>query len=90
MSRRASDREMIATLVAPGWDSTPFCIPRLSCPASYHPLVANHGPRGRLDASLASAFRTSAWDNPNCRAICDGLTPALKAARTAFIFPGVK
>jgi hypothetical protein len=26
----------------------------------------------------------------NCRAICDGLTPALKAARTAFIFPGVK
>ncbi|MEJ2379464.1 MAG: hypothetical protein P8Y71_30130, partial [Pseudolabrys sp.] len=25
-----------------------------------------------------------------CRAICDGLTPALKAARTAFIFEGVK
>jgi hypothetical protein len=43
-----------------------------------------------LDASPASAFRTSDWDKPNCRAICDGLTPALKAARTAFSFPGVK
>jgi hypothetical protein len=39
---------------------------------------------------LASAFRTSDWDKPNCRAICDGLTPTLKAARTAFSFPGVK
>jgi hypothetical protein len=37
---------------------------------------------------LASAFRTSDWDKPNCRAICDGLTPTLKAARTAFSFPG--
>jgi hypothetical protein len=44
----------------------------------------------RLDPSLASALRTSDWDKPNCRAIWDGLTPALKAARTAFIFPGVK
>jgi hypothetical protein len=26
----------------------------------------------RLDPSLASAFRTSDWDRPNCRAICDG------------------
>jgi hypothetical protein len=34
-------------------------------------------------ASLASPLRTSDWDRPNCRAICDGLTPALKAARTA-------
>jgi hypothetical protein len=46
--------------------------------------------RTHLDASLASAFRTSDWDKPNRRAICDGLTPALKAARTAFSFPGVK
>ena len=43
-----------------------------------------------LDASPASAFRTSDWDKPNCRAIRDGLTPTLKAARTAFILPGVK
>ena len=36
------------------------------------------------DASLARAFRTPEWDKPNCRTICAGLTPALKAARTAF------
>src|SRR5262249_31373729 len=35
------------------------------------------------------AFRTSDWEIPNCRAICDGVTPALKAARTAFSFPTV-
>ncbi len=29
-------------------------------------------------------------DKPNCLAICDGLTPTLKAARPAFIFPGVR
>ena len=34
--------------------------------------------------SPASAFRTSASDKANCRPICFGLTPALKAARTAF------
>src|SRR5271165_829579 len=43
-----------------------------------------------LDVSLASALRTSDWDRPNCRAILDGETPALKAARTAFNFPCVK
>jgi hypothetical protein len=32
---------------------------------------------------LASAFRTSDWDKPNCRAICEGLTPTFKVARTA-------
>ena len=36
--------------------------------------------------SRASTFCTSARDRPNCRAICDVLTPALKAARTAFTF----
>jgi hypothetical protein len=41
----------------------------------------------RLEASPASAFRTSACEIPNCRAIRDGVTPALKAARTAFDFP---
>ena len=30
------------------------------------------------------AFRTSASDNPNCRVIREGVTPALNAARTAF------
>jgi hypothetical protein len=43
-----------------------------------------------VDTSLASAFRTSDWDRPNCRAILDGEMPALKAARTAFNFPCVK
>jgi len=35
--------------------------------------------------SAISTFRTSDWDMPNCRAICDGLMPALNAARTALI-----
>ena len=35
----------------------------------------------------AKAFRTSACEIPNCRAILDGVMPALKAARTAFDFP---
>ena len=34
----------------------------------------------------ASALRTSDWEIPKCRAIRDGVTPALKAARTALIF----
>jgi hypothetical protein len=32
----------------------------------------------------AEAFRTSACEIPNRRAILDGVTPALRAARTAF------
>lgn len=40
----------------------------------------------RLEASPASAFRTSDCEIPNCRAIRDGVIPALKAARTAFNF----
>jgi hypothetical protein len=38
----------------------------------------------------ASAFLTSDCEMPNCLAIADGLTPALKAARTAFSLPVVK
>ena len=37
----------------------------------------------------ASAFLTSDCEIPNSRAIADGLTPALKAARTAFSLPVV-
>ncbi len=43
-----------------------------------------------LARNSASALRTSASDNPNCRAISVGFTPALNAARTAFNFPVVK
>ena len=41
----------------------------------------------RPEATPASAFRTSDCEIPNCRAIRDGVTPTLKAARTAFNFP---
>jgi hypothetical protein len=34
-----------------------------------------------FDSSDANAFRTFDWDNPNCRAIRDGVMPVLKAAR---------
>ena len=44
----------------------------------------------RFHLSPTNAFRTSDWEIPNCRAIPDGVTPALKAARTAFNFPCVK
>ena len=37
----------------------------------------------------ASPFLTSDCEIRNCRAIADGLTPALKAARTAFSWPDV-
>src|SRR5260370_27757942 len=37
--------------------------------------------------SDAKTFLTSDWDMPNCRAICDGLMPALSAARTALTCP---
>jgi hypothetical protein len=40
--------------------------------------------------SVASAFLISDCEIPNCRAIALGLTPALKAARTAFSLPVVK
>ena len=39
--------------------------------------------------SVASAFLMSDCEIPNCRAMALGLTPALKAARTAFSLPVV-
>jgi hypothetical protein len=49
-------------------------------------------PTSSLDHTdvFANAFRTSDCEIPNCRAIRDGVTPALNAARTAFTFPCVK
>src|SRR5690242_21288578 len=44
----------------------------------------------RVAISDANALRTSDCEIPNCRAILDSVTPALKAARTAFNFPCVK
>ena len=44
----------------------------------------------RFALSDAKAFRISDCEIPNCRAILDGVMPALKAARTAFNFPCVK
>jgi len=44
----------------------------------------------RFAISDANALRTSDCEIPNCRAILEGVTPALKAARTAFNFPCVK
>ena len=38
---------------------------------------------------MASAVLISVCEIPNCRAIAEGLTPALKAARTAFSLPVV-
>ena len=46
-------------------------------------LVDNSSPR----CLARQSFRTSDWDKPNCRAIRAGVTPALKAARTAFSCP---
>jgi len=42
-----------------------------------------------LAVSEASTLRTSDWDMPNCRAILDGVMPALKDARTALTCPRV-
>jgi hypothetical protein len=47
------------------------------------------GPDFRSRPSVESAFLTSDCEIPNCRAIAEGLTPALKAARTAFSLPVV-
>src|ERR1700724_2805305 len=62
-------------------------------PSSY--LISNfsyrdtHGVLFCVAASDANTFLTSDWDMPNCRAICDGLIPALVAARTALTCPRV-
>src|SRR5215211_8085043 len=48
-------------------------------------LVASAGQRPNLrSCSEASAFLTTDCEIRNCRAIVEGLTPALNAARTAF------
>ena len=52
-------------------------------------IGANAAPH-RSPSSDAKAFRTFDWEIPNCRAIRDGVTPALKAERTAFTLPRVK
>ena len=61
--------------------------------------LAPHSPWAQCDLLIrdqpsrrgpcASAFLTSDCEIPNCLAIADGLTPALKAARTAFSLPVV-
>ena len=57
-------------------------LPRWSCVLRALSTSPHH-------TSVASAFRTSDWDKPNCRAIREGVMPALKAARTAFTCPRV-
>src|SRR5664280_1580124 len=47
-------------------------------------------PCTHFDGPLANANFTSDREILNCRAIRDGVTPALKAARTAFNFPSGK
>jgi hypothetical protein len=42
-----------------------------------------------LSPLVGDALLTSDCEIPNCRAIAEGLTPALKAARTAFSLPVV-
>ena len=44
----------------------------------------------RFPISDTNALRTSDCEIPNCRAILDGVTPPLKAARTTFNVPCVK
>ena len=43
-----------------------------------------------ISSLRASAFLTSDCEIPNCRAMAEGFTPALKEASTAFIFPFVR
>jgi hypothetical protein len=38
---------------------------------------------------VVNALRTSDWETPNCRAIRDGVMPALNEARIAFTCPRV-
>jgi hypothetical protein len=44
-------------------------------------------PKVPVRVSAAIAFLTSNLEIPNCRAIAEGLTPDLRAARTAFNLP---
>jgi len=41
------------------------------------------------ETGCASALRRSDWEIPKCRAVRDGVTPTLKATRTALIFAWV-
>jgi hypothetical protein len=52
-------------------------------------LAAQHHAPFCVAVPDASAFRTSDWEMPNCRAMRDGVMPALKAARTALSCPRV-
>ena len=45
--------------------------------------------RSHHRSGIERALRTCSWDKPNWRPIRRGGTPALNAARTAFIWPGV-
>jgi hypothetical protein len=45
----------------------------------YRPVAVGALPSIRYSPRFI--FRRLDWDKPNCRAICDGLTPTLKAAR---------
>src|SRR6202023_3833292 len=66
--------------------SWPNCLAVISSLASVHPDI--HVTLC-VAVSDANTFLTSDWDMPNCRAICDGLMPALSAARTALTCPRV-
>jgi hypothetical protein len=71
----------------------PICLTIVSLPSEAHQhrstwLPENHLPFCVL-VSDANTFLTFDWDMPNCRAICDGLIPALVAARTALTCPRV-
>jgi hypothetical protein len=54
----------------------------------HQPIGYGHGP-ALFDKLPACALRTLEREIPNCRAILDSVTPALKPARTAFSLPGV-
>ena len=57
-----------------------------ACGSSF--MMSSH-PDLDCGATFASTFLTSDCEIRNWRAIADGLTPALKAARTAFSWPEV-
>ena len=57
---------------------------------SHDPMIDERQPdQASRCVPCASAFLRSDCEIPNCLAIADGLTPALKAARTAFSLPVV-
>jgi hypothetical protein len=66
-----------------------FAQERLGPPSSSRPFAASTGADHRLHSAEARALLTSDGDKPNCRATRDNVTPAMKAARTAFTCPRV-